>query len=142
MDELYSDIILDHYRNPHNHGTLKHYTVRAKEYNPLCGDVITMDAIVGEEGNIMQVKFSGEGCAISQASASLLTDVMIGTSIKKIQEMSAQDSVDLLHIPISPGRMKCALLALSVAKKVAVQDPKIKKMYAKKRKNDTAKRRK
>lgn len=134
MDELYSDIILDHYRNPHNRGALKRHTARATEYNPLCGDAITMDVVVGKEGDIAQIKFSGEGCAISQASASLLTDAIIGKSVESIQKMSAQDVVDLLHIPISPGRMKCALLALSVAKKVTVQDAKIKKSICKKKK--------
>lgn len=134
MDELYSDIILDHYRHPHNRGTLKHPTARATEYNPLCGDAITMDVMVGKEGSVAQVKFSGEGCAISQASASLLTDAMIGMSIKKIQQMSAQDIVELLHIPISPGRMKCALLALSVAKKATEQNTRTEKTICKKKK--------
>ena len=142
MDELYSDIILHHYRHPHNNGTLKNPTVRVREYNPLCGDVIMMDAMVGREGIIKRVKFSGEGCAISQASASLLTDTMIGMPIKKIQQMSADDIQRLLHIPISPGRMKCALLPLSAAKRIAAEAHVIQKPYAKKSKGTPAKRKK
>ncbi len=127
MDELYSEIILDHYRHPHNSGALKNPTVRVTEYNPLCGDAITMDVVVEKKGNVKEIKFFGEGCAISQAAASLLTDTLLGMSIKKIQQMSANDILQLLHIPISPGRMKCALLPLSVAKKAAAQIRMIKK---------------
>lgn len=132
MDELYSEIILDHYRHPHNSGVLKNPTARVMEYNPLCGDAITMDIIVGKNGNIKQVKFLGEGCAISQASASLLTDAIQGMPVKKIQLMSIDDILRLLHIPVSPGRIKCALLPLSAAKKAAGEASAIKKPYAKK----------
>jgi len=121
MDELYSDIILDHYRHPHNSGSLKCPDVRVTEYNPLCGDAITLDIALGTSQDVQKVKFSGQGCAISQASASLLTDAIKGLSLKKIQALSSEDVLAFLHIPITPGRLKCALLPLSAVQKATAQ---------------------
>jgi nitrogen fixation NifU-like protein len=134
MDELYSEIILDHYRHPHNSGTLPCPDIRVTEYNPLCGDAITLDIALGKTKTVRKVKFSGQGCAISQASASLLTDAIKGLSLKKIQALSGDDILALLHIPLTPVRMKCALLALFAAHKAAVQGAEIKQSLCKKKK--------
>lgn len=133
MDELYSDIILDLYRHPHNSGTLAHPTVRVTEYNPLCGDAITMDIGFNKKGTVKQVKFLGQGCAISQAATSLLTDELIGKTRQEIQSLSSEDVLAFLHIPITPARMKCALLGLAAAKNAAAQNELYKKSVCKKK---------
>ncbi len=112
MDDLYRDEILEHYRQPHNFGTLDEPDAAYEGNNPLCGDRITMMLIVDASGNVSDVAFSGRGCAISQASASLLTDEIKGRSIAEIEAMKNQDILDLLGIEISPARLKCALLSL------------------------------
>ncbi len=111
MDDLYRDYILEHYRHPHNFGTLEHPTASYEGSNPLCGDRITL--MLGIEDNIVrEVAFTGRGCAISQASASLLTDEIKGKTVEEIQKMTAEDLLDLIGIDISPARLKCALLSL------------------------------
>lgn len=112
MDDLYRDEILEHYRQPHNFGTLDHPDASYEGNNPLCGDRITMMLSVGEDGTVTDVAFSGRGCAISQASASMLTDEIRGRSVADIGAMRHQDILDLLGIEISPARLKCALLSL------------------------------
>jgi len=112
MDDLYRDEILEHYREPHNFGTLDAPTASYEGHNPLCGDRITMMLIVDGDGAISDVAFSGRGCAISQASASLLTDEIKGRPVAEVEAMSNQDILDLLGIEISPARLKCALLSL------------------------------
>ncbi len=112
MDDLYRDEILEHYRAPHNFGTLDAPTAVHEGHNPLCGDRITMMLIVDDAGNVADVAFSGRGCAISQASASLLTDEIKGSSVAEVEAMKNQDILDLLGIEISPARLKCALLSL------------------------------
>ena len=111
MDDLYRDYILEHYRRPHNFGVLDGATISQEGANPLCGDRITMQLRV-RGGVIDGVGFTGRGCAISQASASLLTDEVKGKDIEKAASMTPSDVLDLLGIEISPARMKCALLAL------------------------------
>ncbi len=112
MDDLYRDEILEHYRQPHNFGTLEHPDAVHEGHNPLCGDRITMMLSVTEDGTIREVAFSGRGCAISQASASLLTDEIKGRNVSEVGAMTNQDILDLLGIEISPARLKCALLSL------------------------------
>jgi len=112
MDDLYRDEILEHYREPHNFGTLDAPDASYEGHNPLCGDRITMMIIVGADGTVSDVAFSGRGCAISQASASLLTDEVKGRPASEIEAMTNQDILDLLGIEISPARLKCALLSL------------------------------
>ncbi len=112
MDDLYRDEILEHYREPHNFGTLDAPDAVHEGHNPLCGDRITMMLSVDDAGNVSDVAFSGRGCAISQASASLLTDEVKGRPIAEIEAMTNQDILDLLGIEISPARLKCALLSL------------------------------
>ena len=112
MDDLYRDEILEHYREPHNFGTLDAPDAVHEGHNPLCGDRITMMLAVDEDGTVSDVAFSGRGCAISQASASLLTDEIRGRPLAEVEAMTNQDILDLLGIEISPARLKCALLSL------------------------------
>lgn len=111
MDDLYRDYILEHYRRPHNFGVLDGATNSQEGANPLCGDRITMQLRV--RGGVLDgVGFTGRGCAISQASASLLTDEVKGKDVEQAASMSTADVLELLGIEISPARMKCALLSL------------------------------
>ena len=111
MDDLYRDYILEHYRRPHNFGVLDNATATQEGANPLCGDRITMQLRIAD-GQIAAVGFTGRGCAISQASASLLTDEVKGKDVSKAAAMGSDDVLELLGIEISPARMKCALLSL------------------------------
>jgi nitrogen fixation NifU-like protein len=111
MDDLYRDYILEHYRRPHNFGVLETPDLRWEGANPLCGDRITL-MIEVRDGKVADVAFTGRGCAISQASASLLTDEMRGKSLEDLEKLTPDDVLDLLGIEISPARLKCALLSL------------------------------
>ena len=111
MDDLSRDYILEHYRRPHNFGTLDEPTASYEGSNPLCGDRITMMLGV-RDGVVADVAFTGRGCAISQASASLLTDEIKGKPVADVARMTSEDVLDLLGIEISPARIKCALLSL------------------------------
>ena len=111
MDDLYRDYILEHYRRPHNFGVLDDPTATYEGANPLCGDRITMMLGI-RDGVVEQVAFTGRGCAISQASASLLTDEVKGKSVDDVTKLTPDDLLDLLGIEISPARLKCALLSL------------------------------
>src|SRR6185437_8622330 len=115
MADLYREQILDHARNPHNFGEIEDPDFTYEDSNPLCGDRVRIDVKV-EDGIIADIKFSGRGCAISQASASMLTDMMKGQKVDEIRELSAEDMLDELGIQISPARVKCALLGLKVLK--------------------------
>ena len=110
MDDLYRDYILEHYRRPHNFGPLEDATVSREGANPLCGDRITLQLGV-KDGVVQAVGFTGRGCAISQASASLLTDEIKGKPIEEVEAFGADDLLDLLGIEISPARLKCAMLS-------------------------------
>jgi nitrogen fixation NifU-like protein len=112
MDDLYRDEILEHYRNPHNFGTLEQPTAVKEGANPLCGDRITLMLGIDEQGNVSDVAFTGRGCAISQASASMLTDEIKGKPLDEIAQMGKADVLDNLGIEISPARLKCAMLSL------------------------------
>jgi len=120
MDDFYRDYILDHYRNPRNFGTLEHPDASAEDLNPLCGDRIRMDLQVGEDGVVRDVRFSGKGCAISQASASMLTESIVGMKLTDVALLSKDAVLDNVGIGISPTRMKCAMLGLRVLKSAAV----------------------
>jgi nitrogen fixation NifU-like protein len=115
MDELYRDFILDHYRNPRNAGALEQPDASFEDNNPLCGDKIRMDLKI-RDGIVEDVKFKGRGCAISQASASLLTEEIKGKPIAAIDRIGKDDILTSLGINISAARMKCALLGLKVLK--------------------------
>ena len=120
MDDLYRDYILEHYRRPHNFGVLDHPTASHEGANPLCGDRITLQVRV-HDGKIDAVGFTGRGCAISQASASLLTDEIKGKSIDAAAHIGSSDILELLGIEISPARLKCALLSLETLQ-LALED--------------------
>jgi len=113
--EIYKEQILELYRYPHNKGKLNNFTHEFKKNNPVCGDEITIQLIV-KNNKIENVKFSGEGCAISQASASLITDKIKNLSTDEINRLSKKDVLDLLKIPISYARLNCALLPLDAIK--------------------------
>ena len=111
MDDLYRDYILEHYRRPHNFGILEAPDARYEGANPLCGDRITIMLGI-RDGTIAEVAFTGRGCAISQASASLLTDEIRGKPVAEVEKLTPDDILDMLGIEISPARLKCALLSL------------------------------
>ena len=115
MDDLYREIIIDHAQHPHNHGSIPDADVSYEDSNPLCGDKIRMDLKI-ENGIVTDVKFSGKGCAISQASASMLTDEIKGKSLDEIRHIDKQTVLDMIGIPLGPTRVKCALLPLKVLK--------------------------
>ena len=110
MDDLYRDYILEHYRRPHNFGVVEDPDASFEGANPLCGDRITL--MIGvKDGIVDRVGFTGRGCAISQASASLLTDEIKGKPLTEVAAIRADDMLDLLGIDISPARLKCAMLS-------------------------------
>src|SRR5919199_1504782 len=115
MDQLYREIIVDHYQHPHNYGTLDPADISYEDVNPLCGDKVRIDMRV-KDGIVEEVKFTGKGCSISQASASMLTDEIKGKSLEEIKQLDKQAVFDLLGIPLGPSRVKCALLPLKVVK--------------------------
>lgn len=114
-EQFYREFILDHFRNPRNYGRLEGADISHEEHNPLCGDVVGMDFKVSG-GTIADVRFHGRGCAISQASASLLTERLKGLSLEEARQISRDDVLEELGIQISPARLKCALLPLKVLK--------------------------
>ncbi|MHB8433844.1 MAG: Fe-S cluster assembly sulfur transfer protein SufU [Candidatus Tyrphobacter sp.] len=120
MDDFYRDYILDHYRNPRNFGRLEAPTATAEDLNPLCGDRIRMDLLVDAGGTVRNVRFSGKGCAISQASASMLTESVIGKSLEEVAKLTKEAVLENVGIGISPTRMKCAMLGLRVLKSAAI----------------------
>jgi|SRR5579875_3407786 len=121
MDEqLYREYILEHYKHPHNHGRLEHADLEAHDLNPLCGDELTFQLALDGEGRVREVAFDGHGCAISQASASMLSDELKGLSTEELLKLDRQTVLDLLGIDISATRMKCAMLALKVVKAAAL----------------------
>lgn len=113
---MYRENILEHYRHPLNYGQLEHPTFEAEGVNPLCGDELHVQVGVGEDGTVNEVRFSGHGCAISQASMSMLSEHIIGKSLDEVASLTREDITDMLGIPLSPVRLKCALLGLVVTK--------------------------
>lgn len=116
MDDFYRENILDHYRRPRHKGTLDPHTHRHQENNPLCGDEIQIDLYVNDAGVIEKAAFDGRGCAISQASASMLVERLQGVSLEEAKQLSKDDILEMLGIEIGPVRLKCALLSLKVLK--------------------------
>ena len=115
--DMYREMILDLYENPLNHGELDPNTFSHEEDNPLCGDVIKIDVLLDENKKIKEIKWSGDGCAISMASASLVTDHVKGMTIEEVMALDGQDAVDLLGVSnLSMGRVKCATLPMVVLK--------------------------
>ena len=120
MDDFYRDFILDHYRNPRNFGHLETATATAEDINPLCGDEIRMELRVNDGGLVDDVRFSGKGCAISQASASMLTEEIKGMKLEDVAKLTKDVVLANVGIGISPTRMKCATLGLRVLKSAAI----------------------
>ncbi len=115
VDSLYREIILDHYRNPRNKGTLDPADYSYEDTNPLCGDEVRIDLQVADN-HVAAIRFSGRGCAVSQASASILTEMVEGKSLDEVKALTKDDLLEELGIPVSPARLKCALLGLKVLK--------------------------
>jgi nitrogen fixation NifU-like protein len=114
--DMYRQQILDHYKNPRNYGEIEDPTFSHVGENPMCGDEITIDVVLGDdEETIEHVAFRGDGCAISQASASMLTSELQGETLADLDAMDRDDIVDMLGVDISPMRVKCAVLAEKVA---------------------------
>lgn len=116
MNELYTEIILDYFKNPKNKGEISNATHTATELNPTCGDKVTIYLKTDAQGKIQEATFTGEGCAISQAATSMLTEILIGKTIEEAAKIQNEEIYDLLKVPISPGRVKCALLGLVATK--------------------------
>ena len=115
MDNLYRDFILEHYRSPHNKGVLDPHDLHFADSNPTCGDEMSMTLRLDEpKSNITDVAFDGRGCAISQASASIMTDELRGKSLDEVRSIDPKQVLDDLGVPIGPARLKCALLAYKV----------------------------
>lgn len=120
MDDFYKEYILEHYRQPRNFGHLEGATTSAEDLNPLCGDRIRFELRVNPQGIVEDVRFSGRGCAISQASASMLSETIKGMRVEDVAKMDKRTVLDNVGIGISPARMKCATLSLKVAKSAAL----------------------
>ena len=115
-DDIYREIILDHYRNPRNKGKLPHADVSSHDSNPLCGDEIDIHLKV-EQGKIKDIKFEGRGCAISQASASMLTEMVLDKPLTAVKDLAKDDILENIGLMnLGPARIKCALLSLKVLK--------------------------
>jgi len=117
MDDFYREEILEHYTHPHHYGTLENPDISHEENNPLCGDRIRFDIELDDDGEtVKDVRFSGVGCAISKASASMLSDLLIGQTLDEIKSLTNEDVLEELGIELGPVRLKCALLPLKVVK--------------------------
>ena len=112
---IYRENIIDHYKHPHNHGTIGAADIKQTENNPLCGDVVTVSLKLND-GKVKDIKFEGHGCAISQAATSMLTDDIKGKTLEEIKKISREDVVNMLGIEIGIVRTKCAVLGLVAIK--------------------------
>jgi nitrogen fixation protein NifU and related proteins len=117
MEDLYREVILDHYKNPRGHGVIDDADATAEGMNPLCGDEVAIYVEFGSDGEtIDEVKFSGRGCAISQAATSMLMEMVKGRTASEVGELSKDELLEEIGIPLTPIRLKCALLGLGVLK--------------------------
>ena len=117
FDQMYREVILDHYKNPRGHGELDDADAQAEGQNPLCGDEVSIFVAFGEDGDtIDEVKFSGRGCAISQAATSMLTELVQGRSASEVAALPREELLEEIGIPLTPVRLKCALLGLTTLK--------------------------
>lgn len=116
MDDLYREVIIEHYKNPGYRGRLDPHDIQFADNNPLCGDHIEITLRTDENGTITDARFNGHGCAISQASADLLVESIIGKPVEEVKQLNKQYILDMLGIDLGPVRLKCALLSLKVLK--------------------------
>jgi nitrogen fixation NifU-like protein len=116
MDDLYRELIIDRYKNPHFRGSLEPHDISFEDDNPLCGDHIRIDLRINGDQRVSEVAFDGHGCAISQASADLLAESILGKTLDEVKAINKQDVLDMLGIELGPVRLKCALLSLKVLK--------------------------
>lgn len=116
MDDLYRELIVDRYQNPLYRGELDPNDITFEDDNPLCGDHIRIDLRLDEQERVVEAAFNGQGCAISQASADLLLEEIVGKHLDEIKSLNKEDLLELLGIELGPVRLKCALLSLKVLK--------------------------
>ena len=116
MDDLYREVIIEHYKHPSYRGHLEPHDIQFQDSNPLCGDHIEITLRTDEQGNVADARFDGHGCAISQASADLLMESIIGKPIEEVKQLNKDDVLEMLGIDLGPVRLKCALLSLKVLK--------------------------
>lgn len=116
MDDFYRELILDHYKNPRHKGQLEPNDFSYEDSNPLCGDQVRIDVRLDADQRVKEVAFTGRGCAISQASASLLMEHILGKPLAEVKQLTREDILELLGIELTPARLKCALLSLKVLK--------------------------
>jgi nitrogen fixation NifU-like protein len=116
MDDLYRELIIDRYKSPLYRGRLDPHDISFEDSNPLCGDEIRIDLRVDPHGKVTEAAFDGHGCAISQASADLLLESVVGKTLDEIRQLTRDDVMDLLGLELGPVRLKCALLSLKVLK--------------------------
>src|SRR5438132_11385488 len=117
FDQMYREVILDHYKNPRGHGSIEYADAHAEGQNPLCDDEVSIYVAFGADGDtIDDVKFSGRGCAISQVATSMLTEMVKGRSAREVASLPRDELLDEIGIPLTPVRLKCALLGLSTLK--------------------------
>ena len=117
FDQLYREVILDHYKNPRGHGVIEDPDVSAEGQNPLCGDEVSIYVVFGEDGEtIDEVKFSGRGCAISQAATSMLMEMTKGRSAEEVAALDKDELLAEIGVPLTPVRLKCAMLGLTTLK--------------------------
>ena len=117
MESLYREVILDHYKNPRGHGVIEDADAEAEGQNPLCGDEVSIYVAFDDDGETIEdVKFSGRGCAISQAATSMLTELVKGRKASEVAELPKEELLDEIGIPLTPIRLKCAILGLGVLK--------------------------
>ena len=123
MDDLYTEVIMEYYKSPPNKGHLDNPTLKSRDHNPSCGDDITIELLV-KEGTVADVKFNGKGCAISQASTSMLLEAIQGKSLEEVCNSEKDFILDKLGIKLSPSRLKCALLGFKVLKVMSYEGKK------------------
>ena len=117
FDQLYREVILDHYKNPRGHGVMEHADAEAEGQNPLCGDEVSIYVAFGEDGEtIDDVKFSGRGCAISQAATSMLMEMTKGRTAEQVAALDKDELLAEIGVPLTPVRLKCAMLGLTTLK--------------------------
>jgi len=117
FDQMYREVILDHYKNPRGHGEMEGADASAEGVNPLCGDEVSIFVRFGPDGEtIDEIRFSGRGCAISQAATSMLTEMVTGRTATEIAELPKEELLEEVGIPLTPVRLKCALLGLGTLK--------------------------